>query len=213
MEGDAFARCGTLVGMTRWAALAGLAYVVLYVAAFTLGIEVGPSDREILEHYADSGARTKEVVAFFLIAGAALAFVVFALGLRSLIADGTLAALAWAGAIGYAILLLAGNAVSRTPAFASMDDEFVLDPNTRRMIEDAGFLLLASGAIAAMLLVAAVAIASLRFRAFPRWLGWTSVVVVPLLPLAVGFVGFLALFVWVLAASAALALGSRQPQS
>jgi hypothetical protein len=178
--------------MTRWAALAGLAFVVLYVVAFSLGIGVGPSDAEILEHYADSGARTKEAIAFFLIAGAALAFVVFALGLRSLIVDPLLAALAWAGAVGYAALTLAGNAVSRAPAFAAMDDDFQLDPNTRRIVEDAGLLLLASGAIVAMLLVAAVAIASLRFRAFPRWLGWTSVVAVPLLPLAIAFIGFLA---------------------
>jgi hypothetical protein len=199
--------------MTRWAALAGFAFVVLYVAAFTLGIEVGPTDAEILEHYADSGARTKEAIAFFLIAGAALAFVVFALGLRSLIVDPLLAALAWAGAVGYAALTLAGNAVSRAPAFAAMDDDFQLDPNTRRIVEDAGLLLLASGAIVAMLLVAAVAIASLRFRAFPRWLGWTSVVAVPLLPLAIAFIGFLALFAWVLVASAALALGSRRLQS
>jgi hypothetical protein len=60
----------------RWAALAGLAFVVLYVTAFTLGIEVGASDREILNYYANSGNRASEVVAFFLIAGAALAFVV-----------------------------------------------------------------------------------------------------------------------------------------
>lgn len=199
--------------MTRWAALAGLAYVVLYVIAFSLGIEVGPSDREILEHYADSGARSKEVVAFFLLAGAALLFVVFALGLRSRIVDPSLSALAWAGAVGYAVLLLAGNAVSRAPAFASMTEAFRLDPNTRRMVEDVGFLVLASGAIAAMLLVIAVAIASLRFRAFPRWLGWTSVVAAPLLPLAVGFVGFLVLFVWVLAGSAALGLGARRVES
>lgn len=199
--------------MTRWAALPGLAYVVLYVVAFSLGIEVGPSDREILEHYADSGARSKEVVAFFLLAGAALLFVVFALGLRSRIVDPSLSALAWAGAVGYAVLLLAGNAVSRAPAFASMTEAFRLDPNTRRMVEDVGFLVLASGAIAAMLLVIAVAIASLRFRAFPRWLGWTSVVAAPLLPLAVGFVGFLVLFVWVLAGSAALGLGARRVES
>jgi hypothetical protein len=38
----------------RWAALAGLAFVVLYVAAFTLGIEVGASDREILDYYANT---------------------------------------------------------------------------------------------------------------------------------------------------------------
>ena len=47
------------------------------MAAFTLGIEVGASDRDILDYYANSGNRASEVVAFFLIAGAALAFVVF----------------------------------------------------------------------------------------------------------------------------------------
>jgi hypothetical protein len=162
--------------MRRWAALAGVAYVVLWVAAFTLGIEVGPSDREILDHYADSGSRNKEVVAFFLIAGAALAFVVFALGLRSSIADRTLAGLALAGTAAYAALTLAGNAVSRSPAFASMSDDFELDPNTRRLVEDAGLLLCASGAISAILILAAVAIAacaSARSRAGSAGRAWS----------------------------------------
>jgi len=69
----------------RWAGIAGIAYVALYVGAFALGIEVGPSDREILDYYADSGHRAKEVVAFFFIAAAALSFVLFASALRSLI--------------------------------------------------------------------------------------------------------------------------------
>jgi hypothetical protein len=76
----------TRISWERLAALAGVAFVVLYAAAFGLGIEVGASDREILDHYADSGNRAKEAVAFFLIAAAALAFVVFAGSLRSLIA-------------------------------------------------------------------------------------------------------------------------------
>jgi hypothetical protein len=52
--------------------------VVLYVVAFSLGIEVGDSDRKILAYYANSGHRTKQIVAFFPIAGATLALVVFA---------------------------------------------------------------------------------------------------------------------------------------
>jgi hypothetical protein len=198
----------------RWAAAAGVAYVVLYVVAFSLGIEVGPSDREILEHYADESARTKEIVAFFLIAAAALAFLLFASGLRGSIARAEmdvrpLTAIAWAGAVGYTVLTLAGNAVSRSPAFASTDSDFQLDPNTRRLVEDAGLLLLASGAIAAMLLVVAVSVAALRYRVLPRWLGWAGFAVTALLPLAVAFLGFLVLFVWVLAVSAALALSKR----
>jgi hypothetical protein len=200
----------TRISWERLAALAGVAFVVLYVAAFALGIEVGKSDREILDYYADSGNRAKEVVAFFLIAAAALAFLLFASSLRSLIARvererAMLAALAWAGGIACAVLVLAGNAVSRATAFAAMSDDFELDPNTRRLAEDAGFLLFVSGALAAILLVVAVSLAALRHGMLPRWLGWAGFVVAALLPLAIGFVGFLVFLVWVLAVSAGLA--------
>jgi hypothetical protein len=198
----------------RWAGIAGIAYVVLYVGAFALGIEVGASDREILEYYADSGNRTKELIAFFVIAAAALAFVLFASGLRNLMAPvgRTLADISWGGAVAYATLTLAGNAVSRATAFAAMDtDVFELDPNTRRLFEDAGLLLLASGALAAILLVVGASVAAVRQRILPRWLGWAGFVAAALLPLAIGFIGFLVLFVWVLAASVALI--ARRPSA
>ena len=199
----------------RIAAVAGFGYVALFVVAFALGIEVGPSDREILDYYADSGHRTREVVAFFLIAAAALALILFAHGLRGLIArsegdPAPLAALSWAGGITSAALVLAGNALSRATAFAATGEEFQLDPNTRRLFEDAGLLLLASGAIAAILLVVAVSVAALRHGVLPRWLGWAGFVTAVLLPLAVAFIGFLVLWAWVLAVSAALAL-NRSP--
>ena len=200
----------TRISWERLAALAGLAFVVLYVAAFALGIEVGASDREILDYYASSGHRAKEVVAFFLIAGAALALVVFTTALRCLIArveqeTSMLAALAWAGGIACAVLVLAGNALSRATAFAAMDDKFTLDPNTRRLFEDAGFLLFVSGALAAILLVLAVSFAALRYGLLPRWLGWAGFPAAALLPLAIGFVGFLVFIIWLLAVSATLA--------
>jgi len=203
------------LGWERWGALAGILYVVLYLVAVALGIEVGASDREIAEYYGDSGHRAKEIAAFFLIAAAALAFVILTLALRTLIVrregSSPLAALAWAGGLVYAVLLLAGNAVSRATAFAAMDDVFTLDPDTRRLAEAAGFLLFVSGALAAILLVVAVSLAALRFGILPRWLGWAGFVVAALLPLAIGFIGFLVLFAWVLAVSVALAL--RRPPS
>jgi len=199
------------ISWERLAALAGIGYVVLFIAAFALGIEVGPSDREILDHYGDSGSRAKEVVAFFLLAAAALAFVVFAGALRSLIArvdqePSIVAALAWAGGIAGAVLMLAGNAVSRATAFAAMEDDFQLDPNTRRLFEDAGLLLLASGVIAATLLLGAVSVSALRHGVLPRWLGWAGFPAALLLPTAVSFLGFLVLAAWVLAVSAVLAV-------
>jgi hypothetical protein len=137
-----------------------------------LGIEVGASDREILEHYADSGNRVNEAVALFLIAAAALALAVFAGAIRGLIAraereTAMLAALAWAGGIAAAVLVLVGNAVSRAPAFSAMSGEFVLDPNTRRLLDQAGFLLFVSGAFAAILLVVTTSLAALRYGVLP----------------------------------------------
>src|SRR5712691_6611305 len=99
------------ISWERVAALAGIAFVALYIAAFALGIEVGDSNLEILAYYANGGHRAKEIVAFFLIAGAALSLVVFTSALRSLIARAEqeraiLAGLLWAGGIACAVLVL-----------------------------------------------------------------------------------------------------------
>jgi hypothetical protein len=199
-------------GWERWGGLAGVAYVVLFLVAFSLGIEVGPSDREIVDYYADSSHRAREMIAFFLIAGAAVSLVVFTNALRVRIArreerGAPWAALCWGGGITSAALVLVGNSLSRATAFAATGDDFQLDPDTRRLFEDAGLLALASGAIAAMLLVVAVSVAALRFGVLPRWLGWFGLVVAVLLPTAVSFVGFLVLWVWILAVSFSVIFG------
>ena len=193
-------------GWERWAALAGVAFVALYVAAFSLGIEVGDSDQAIRDYYASSGHRTKEMVAFFLISGAAISLVIFAAGLRSLIAkvEGeprTVTAIAWGGALVASALVLTGDAVSRTPAFASFDDNFTLDPNSARLLNDMGFMLFASGTLAAILLAVGVAVAALRYGAFPRWLGWLSLPFAALFTLGIGFAGYLFFALWVLIVS------------
>ena len=199
-------------------ALGGCAFAVLYIVAFTTtGIDFDDTDRAVLAHYASSSARAKEVVAFFLIAAAALSLVVFGNGLRTAIARGTdrsdpLAALAWAGTTGCAALILAGNALSRATALAAMDDKFVLNPSTRKLFENAGYLLFVSGTLAAILLVAAVAIAVFRLRTLSRWVGWVSIVVALLLPLAIIFIGFLVFLVWVLAVSVSLWSHGRAEQ-
>jgi hypothetical protein len=175
---------------------------------------VGDTDQEIRDYYASSSHRTKEIVAFFLIGGAALSFIIFAAGLRSLTArveerPRTLAAIAWAGSVGCATLILAGDAVSRTSAFASLDDNFVLDPNLARLTNDMGFLLFASATLAAILLVVAVSLAALRYGILPRWLGWAGLPTAVLLTLGIAFVGYLILALWVLVVSGVLAF--RRP--
>jgi hypothetical protein len=198
-------------GWDRWAAGGGVAFVVLYVLAFAMGIEVGDSDQEILDYYASSSHRAKEVVAFFLISGAALSLVVFANGLRGRVAraereNQMLAPLAWAGGTACAALIFAGNAVSRATAFAAMDKDFQVVPDTRTVFETTGFLLFVTGALAAILLVVAVSLAGLRYGVLPRWLGWAGFPAAALLTLGIVFVGFLVLALWILVVSGALAL-------
>ena len=195
----------------RSAALAGFSFIALYVAAFALGIEVGASDREILAYYADSGNRAKELAAFFVIAAAGLSYLVFAVLLRSLIVreeagTGVLAALTMASGATTTALVLAGNALSRATAFAAMDDEFKLEPNTRRLLENTGFLLFVCATLAAIVLVVSVSLAAMRCGILPRWLGWAGLPIALLLPLAIAFVGFLVLMIWVLAVSVTLLL-------
>ena len=198
------------LGWERWAALGGCAFAVLYVVAFTTtGIDFDDTDQAVLAHYASSSARAKEVVAFFLIAAAALALVVFGNGLRTAISRGTdrsdpLAALAWAGTTGCAVLILAGDALSRATALAAYDDTLVLNPSTRKLFENAGYLLYVCAALAGILLLAAVAIAVFQRRTLSRWVGWVSIVAALLLPLAIVFVGFLVFLVWVLVVSVSL---------
>ena len=195
------------ISWERLAAFAGVSFVVFYIVAFSLGIEVGRGEREILDYYGDSGHRTREAVAFLLLAGAGLDLLVFATALRAVIArtepaPAVLSSLAWVGGAVGAALLMAGNSISRATAFAAMDDEFRVVPDTRNTFEDAGFLLFWSGSIAAILLVLAVSLAALRYGVLPRWLGWAGLPAAALLTLA--FLGFLVFGIWLLAVSVAL---------
>jgi hypothetical protein len=204
----------TRISTERWAGLAGLGFVVAYLAAFAMGIEVGPSDREILDYYADSGHRAREVVALLPHRGGGTVPVALhsgRAGRRRPRRPGGLDGRAGRvrGGLAASVLILAGNALSRATAFSAMDAEFKLEPNTRRLFENAGFLMFVCGALAAILLTAGVAVAALRHGVLPRWLGWSSVVTAVLLPLAIGFVGFLVFLLWVLLVSGVLAFRQR----
>ena len=191
--------------------MAGIAFAVLYVVGFAVGGEPPDTDAELIARYGDSGERAKEFTAFFLIAAAALAFVLFVSGLRSLLARAepqprTLAAITWAGGVACAALVLVGNAVSRATASAADDGGFELDPDTHATFESAGFLLFVSAAFAAIVVVVAVSVGALRYGFLPRWLGWAGIVVAVLLPSAIAFVGFVILLAWVLAVGITLAV-------
>jgi len=207
----------SIPGMTifRWerlGALAGIAYVALFLIAIAVSGEgAGDTNAEITEYYADDGNRNKDIAGYFLLVAAALMFLWFLayLRVRLLRAEaepGRLSALAFGSGVASAVLLMAAAAVFVAPAGTvenvEADSGFVLDPNTVQVLGGLGFGFFVASVMVAALLVFATSLLALRLLAFPRWMGYAGFVVAPILLLAILFFPVFVLWGWVLAVSA-----------
>jgi hypothetical protein len=194
----------------RFGALAGIAYVVLFLVAIAVSGEgAGDTNAEITRYYADGGNRDKDIAGAFLIIAAGLMFIWFLayLRVRLLRAEaepGRLSALAFGSGVASAVLLLAAAAAFITPAGAveNAESDFQLDPNTVQVIGSLGYGFFVASVMVAALLVFATSLLALRLLAFPRWMGYAGFVVAPLLLLAIFFFPVFVLWGWVLAISA-----------
>jgi hypothetical protein len=193
----------------RWSPLSGIAFAVLFLIA--LGVSEGPGDTpaEVSSYYADSGNRAKEFLVFFLIVGAALAFLWFLGALRAVLVraesgPARWTALGFGAGVASATLQLASVALSVAPAAAASRDEFEFDPNMWNAVANAGYLLLVCSVMAASLLVLATSIVGLRSLVLPRWTALTGFVAAPLLLFAIFFFPLFVWLAWVLAVSVIL---------
>jgi hypothetical protein len=190
----------------RWSGLAGVLFVALLVVGVAMSGDAGDTPSKIEAYYADSGNRAKEIAAFFVIAGAGLAFLSFLGTVREMLVraeegPGTLSALVFGPGIAFVALLLTGNAISRAPAALAEQDEFTLDPNTAEMLDAAGYLAIVAGVMVASVLVLSASTAALRTGILPSWLGWAGLVIGVAMLLAIFFIPILAFLAWVLAVS------------
>src|SRR5262245_1347539 len=80
-------------------------------------------------------------------------------------------------------------------------DEFVLDPNTERVIETLGYALFFTGLTLSAVLVAATSALALRTGVLPRWLGWVGVAVAVVMLVSFLFFPLFVLLAWVLVVS------------
>ena len=194
----------------RWAPLSGVVYVALWIAAFMVaGDEEKDSDSEILAWYGDSGNRNKGIVSIFLILAASLFFVWFVAVLRGRLARseggaGTHTAVAFGAGLVAAGLWMVAGVFFMAISFSAGDDDFVLDPNTYRVINNMGYVIWISGTAIAALLVFATALSSLKGQIVPKWIGWLSFVVGATMLVSVFFVPFLIWLGWMLVVSIVL---------
>ena len=127
--------------LDRWGPLAGALGVMSFVIAILLyGNGPKDDDQKIVAYFAKDAHQTKYLVAFYFFFAAFLLMLVFLTALRALLIEaegepGRLTALAFAGGVASAVLLLAANAFFAAPAITAKDsDKFKLDPNTYRFI-------------------------------------------------------------------------------
>jgi len=194
----------------RWAPLAGVAAVVLWVT----GILVDPGIPDLFEATGEEwlsfvtgnesgilASRLPFLLGYFLL-------IVFLGTLRTwlLAAEGEprqWTAIAFGGGIAMAVMLI----MSSTPVLAAASASDGLEPSAAQALGVVEYAFFIGAEIAGAVLLVATGVLAIRTAILPAWLGWTSLVLA-LLMLVVGPVGFVALVVgfplWVLVVSVLL---------
>jgi hypothetical protein len=172
-------------GIARWAALGGVAYVVLFVIGIILLFGNAPDSSsapgKIIAYYSKSGHRDR-INFGWLLAGLGLFFFLWFLSaLRQTVRrlegeDGILTALTTIGGAVYAVLALAAIAVN-TGIRTMSDDTYhhTVYPGLIHAADDVGWVLHASGGAGIGAMIIAASLAGLRAGAIPRWAGWIGV--------------------------------------
>jgi hypothetical protein len=172
-------------GLARWAALGGVAYVVLFVIGVILTFSGEPDSSgppaKIIAYYSDSGHRDR-INFGWVIAGLGIFFFLWFLSalrqaVRRLEADdGFLTGLTTIGGVVYAALSLASLAVE-TGLRTMSDDTYrhQVYPELIHAADDVSWVLHASGGAGVSAMIIAASIAGLRAGAVPKWAGWLGV--------------------------------------
>jgi hypothetical protein len=183
---------------------AGVGFVACFTAAAVLyGSGAGTTVEEIAAFYASQSDRARQIAGFAVMLVALVALLIFVAELHKalhgpglMLVSGTVTG----------CLLIAANALWAASAFTvELEPGYVIDPRSHLLVEDAGFVLFVSSAVAAIPLVAATSVAILRRRLARRWFGWAGVPVSAALAVSYWFEAYLAFLAWV--AGAAILIG------
>jgi hypothetical protein len=197
--------------LTRWAALGGILYVVLFIVGTILLFSGEPgsdaSPAKVIAYYSKSSHRDKISIGW-VIAGVGIFFFLWFLGaLRQAIrrlegGDGFLTAMTTIGGTVYATLAFAAIAVNM--GIRTMSDDtyhHTVYPGLIHAADDAGYVLHATGGAGASAMIIAATVAAMRARAVPTWAGWLGIVAGLLALISIIFFPQAAIAVWLLVVS------------
>ena len=208
----------------RWLALSGFVFVALFVTAVLVsGGQLGSAgdpDEQFVSYFSDTSNRVRDIAGAYVLAASGMAFVVFLAQMYTTLREHAvgrvlpLTALG-AGLIFIALLLAAAAALSAVPtsmAYADLFDEerHEFDADVSRLATQFGFMLLVFAMWAAAACIAAISLAARRAGIFPGWLAGFGFVAAFALLFSFFFMPAVALPLWMLAVSIAMAR-SRTP--
>ena len=193
-------------------ALTGVAAVAVGFVAVLIGGEPESADKgadAVVKWYADNKDQVELTAIFGVLAGELLIFFFAYLGRVLREAPGSTGVLSMLPVIGAAILTT-GLAIDSTLAFAAaeaVDDN--VDKNAVLAIQaiwDNDFIPFVLGAF---VIVWSAGLSIVRHGGLPKWLGWILLALGLIMATPIGFIGLLALLVWVVGVSIYLALRAR----
>ncbi len=210
---------------SRTAALSGIAFVVLYVAAWFLSQtpDDGDSSAQIAAYYADRGHRIWMIVSAYVFVVAGLLFLHFITGVRARLlsdargaADGLATLMVAAGAVFVGLVIAGAMTVAAVPASISFESSGSAGApqsgDVVSIVQSAGYgMILVGGMLSAAVTIFAASLLTLGTEALPRWTAWLGMVAAVLLLFAVVWFPQLALLIWVLAISIVL-IRARSPE-
>jgi hypothetical protein len=201
--------------MAKWerhAPLAGVLAVVLWVVGLILIGETEDKPAEILAQVRSDDDRILIGTIIFLLGTALFVWFLGSLRVRLLAAEGPaarLTAIAFAGGVATAVFL-AGLPSTTAAAALSKDDIDASAASAMVNLADGFFL---GAEYMAPVMLAAFAIVSLRYGAFPKWLAWLSFLIALVMVIApIGWAALIFAFpIWTLIVSVLMWMGAERP--
>jgi hypothetical protein len=212
-ESPAADRGGVARGLERWAPLGGILYVVLFIVGLIVASSGQPDSSsapaKIIAYYSKGSHRDKIVLGWLILLVGTFFFIWFLGALRQTVRrltdDGVLANVTTVGGAIYAALSVAG--FSLETAIKTMSDDTYqhqVYPDLIHAASDAGYVLHSGGGVGAAAMMVGAAVAVLRARSLPLWLGWLGVVAGIVAIFSIFFFPWIVIAVWFIVASVLL---------
>jgi len=202
------------IPLVRWAALGGVAYVVLFVIGTAVAhggaVDTGAAPAKIIRYYQSGSHRDKVALGWFLAVLGVFFFIWFLAALRQavrrLAGDGVLGMVTTVGGAVYAALTLVAFSIDAGVKTMS-DDTYKVNghhtvyPGLIHAADDVWYVMHSAGGVAIGAMMVAASLATLAAPRMPRWASWLGVLAGISAIISIFFIAWFVIALWLVVAS------------